>query len=454
MQLPRTGRFVTNWLALVWVGILYSSVGSPGDRETDRSMGYSKGREEQQAERRSNGASVLLVGALMCLSGCDDKPLPPFSTCCDASSEPVFLHTKLDDDDGDGNPYDEQPGVINDEDDDIADHSWIRDAQGVFHLFFQNEGVGSGRSSIEHYSSPDLVRLDYVGVALSPNPLGWESFGLWAPHVVERDGVYFMFYTGVDGRGANASQRIGLATSTDLVHWTRRPINNCPETSGDGCVYTCDESWTAWSGGPVAYNHQCRDPFVIWDADGASWVLFATAKSLNQYAMITVARSADLDHWTGEGYLDATRRLENGVGAQATGGQAENAQVFAHQGTFYLLFSDWWDTEDADSVASPRTMVQYATSTTLRADAAGSPHWVYRGSIPDPGVNAVEALQVDPATLVLSQSISNERSRHYPSRARQLRLKCVVWEAGLKFDTLPYGGVCDRSKQRRFPIAP
>ncbi|MEJ2722493.1 MAG: family 43 glycosylhydrolase, partial [bacterium] len=169
---------------------------------------------------------LLLAAALLSSSivsaGCDDTPVGSSgSPCCDPNGNPVFLQSKLDDDDGDGNPYDEDFPAINDEDDDIADHTWIRDAAGVYHLFFHTEGIHGG-SKIEHYTSTDFRSLDYVGLALQKNPGGWDSHGLWAPHIVEHDGTYYMFYTGIDGEGLdpNTRQRIGLATSTDLVTWT------------------------------------------------------------------------------------------------------------------------------------------------------------------------------------------------------------------------------------------
>jgi hypothetical protein len=388
-------------------------------------------------------------------AGCDRAPESSSeSICCDENAAPVFLQSKIDDDDGDGNPYDENFPTINDEDDDIADHAWIMDESGVYHLFFQNEDHGSG-SLIEHYTSTDLLSLRYVGVALRPNPYGWDSHSLWAPHVIRIGGTYYLFYTGTDGPAGNPAtrQRIGLATSTDLTTWTRSPINKCPGTPGDGCVYECDECWTTWGGEPGSYNQQCRDPFVIRDSINRRWVMFATAKSVNQYGVVTVAYSTNLEDWSGAGFIDATRRLETGVGGQTTGGQAENPFVMSHNGTHYLLFTDWQDPEDSVSVPHPRTIVQYATSSTLTADSTGSVDWIYRGYIPDPGVNAIEVLRVGRSVRLMSQSISNERSGYWPLR-RRLRLKCVVWGDNFTFGTSNVNLQCDLPNRVFDPLAP
>jgi|GEM_PF-2949150 len=384
---------------------------------------------------------VFLVAAaaafsLLLAAGCDHAPADSSeSICCDEGAAPVFLQSKIDDDDGDGNPYDENFPTINDEDDDIADHAWIRDGSGAYHLFFQTEDHGSG-SYIEHYTSTDLQSLRYLGAALRPNPNGWDSHSLWAPHIVKRGETYFLFYTGTDGPAGNPAtrQRTGLATSTDLMTWTRSPAGNCPGTSGDGCIYECNECWTTWGGPSGSYNQQCRDPFVIWDSINQRWVMFATAKSLNQYGVVTVAYSTNLKDWTGAGFINATRRLETGIGGQTTGGQAENPFIMSHGGTRYLLFTDWQDPEDSVSVPHPRTIVQYATSSTLAADSSGSIDWTYRGYIPDPGVNAIEVQRISRGVWLMSQSISNQRSGYWPLR-RQLRLKCVVWGDDFTFGT-------------------
>jgi hypothetical protein len=80
-------------------------------------------------------------------------------------------------------------------------------------------------------------------------------------------------------------------------------------------------------------------------------------------------------------------------------------------------------------------MVQYATSSTLTTDTAGSSHWKYRGYTPDPGVNAIEVLFPERNTWILSQSISDRTSCDYAEHRRELRLKQVIWGANGTFDT-------------------
>jgi hypothetical protein len=395
-------------------------------------------------EFRSRFVAPLI--AWFALAACDeDRPArTDAGLACDPDAVPTLLASRADDEDGDGHLLDEDFPEIDDEDDDIADHAWIADRAGRYHLFFHNEGRGAPWR-IEHYTSNDLRDLDYAGTALDEPPGTWDAGGAWAPHVIEVAGIYYMFYTGLDGVGAGATQRIGLAVSDDLTRWTRARVNRCPGTTGDGCLYECGEAWTRWGDAGDPANRQCRDSFVMRDEAHDRWLMFATARSTNGYGVVTVASSHDLEAWTGAGFIDATRRLSGGAGAQATGGQAENPFVVSRVGAHYLLFTDWQDAEDSLDVASPRTIVQYATAYTLDIDADGSAGWIYRGYTPDPGVNAIEVFQYGIGPWIMSQSLSNPRSGYVRPIRRMLRLKCVEWSADGTFQTTNVGFGADEA---------
>lgn len=173
---------------------------------------------------------------------------------------------------------------------------------------------------------------------------------------------------------------------------------------------------------------------MIWDSSNRRWVLFATSKSTNQYGVVTVSYSANMTDWEGAGFIDATRRLTTGIGAQTTGGQTENPHVMSYNGTNYLIFTDWQDPEDSVTVDNPRTIAQYATSPSLTADTLGSLSWIYRGYTPDTAVNAIEVFRLGSDTWIMSQSIANQRSGFWSLR-RRLRLKCVIWGDDFSFET-------------------
>lgn len=351
------------------------------------------------------------------------------ATSCNPSAQPVFLESKTDPD----------------TDDDIADHAWVRDDAGVYHLYFQTEDQGAG-DVIEHYTSADLKNLTYVGTALTQTTDGWDRYGLWAPHVIRSGGLYYMFYTGTTGPGgqAYAKQRIGVATSTDLTNWTKLPVNNCSGTTGDGCIYECNEAWTSWDNGGM-FDAQCRDPFVIRDEPNSRWLLFTTVQIDNaaiggQWGQGTsVAQSTDLTSWTGAGYINATRRRttqEGGTGAQLTGGVAENPFVTEYREGFHLFFTDYNDVEDYWTTPNARSWTQYVSAPTLDVDASGSPNWIYRGYTHEPGINAIEIPVVNDDTWIMSQSIGGSvNSGDNPVHYRDLRLKRMIWNDDGTFTT-------------------
>jgi hypothetical protein len=101
---------------------------------------------------------------------------------------------------------------------------------------------------------------------------------------------------------------------------------------------------------------------VLRDDASKRCLLFATARSSNDFGVVTVASSTDLVHWRGVGFIDATRRF------------------------------------------------------------ARSANWQYRGYTPDPGVNAIKWLLVGGAEIV-SQSISNPDCPDHAKHRRDLRLR-------------------------------
>lgn len=324
---------------------------------------------------------------------------------------------------------------------DIADHAWIKDDNGVWHLFFQDTVAGNHR--IEHHTTTDFTNFTFVGYALAPTSGNFDSYGIWAPNVIKNpaNGLYYMFYAGVTGAGnnPNGDQRIGVATSSDLTTWTKvADPGTCSAPGGNGCVYECTNAWTTW-GDNGAYDEQCRDPFVIWDSANSRWVMFATVRfdatatgCVSTAQGINVATSTNLTTWTSLGYIKATCRFNSGSGAQATGGISENPFVTAYGSTYYLWFNDYNDPEDTAGTPSARTRQQYATSTTLTADASGSTNWTYRGYTPNPGVNATEILQPQPDVWVMSQSMSNGNIGSQWSN-RDLIWHRVVWGNNFTF---------------------
>jgi predicted GH43/DUF377 family glycosyl hydrolase len=147
--------------------------------------------------------------------------------------------------------------------------------------------------------SKDLCHWEALGTALETRTTEDRSM-VWAPHVVESKGVYYLFYTGVTTpRSGQWCQRILMASSKvpdNPRSWERSrevrfmvegKAESCFRPSHPGSVWTAD----AWA--------DCRDPMVL-EKDG-TWYLFYTGRDQG-VGICGVATAPDiLGPWTDRG---------------------------------------------------------------------------------------------------------------------------------------------------------
>ena len=174
--------------------------------------------------------------------------------------------------------------------------------------------------------STDLRTWTDVGEALGPGDKGrWDDQAIWTGNVYRAaDGGYRFFYTGRNQRDGQL-QRIGLAKSSDGVHFSRsehallEPDGRWYETTETSPVYK------AW-----------RDPTVGTDSATGEHVMLFTARTRegdSRYnGCIGAARASHLD-----GPYTATAP----VLAPGRYAQMEVPQVIERNGKVYLFFSCW-----------------------------------------------------------------------------------------------------------------
>ncbi len=134
---------------------------------------------------------------------------------------------------------------------------------GAEGLAWSNDGLTWERAS------EDTPILSIEGAA------EWEKDCIYQPWLVEHDGRFWDFYNAANG----AIEQTGLATSEDLVHWTRYAGNPVIRNGGSG-----------------SYDEQfCSDGKVFKDGD--HWVMFYFGVGRGG-AHIMAAFSRDLYHWT------------------------------------------------------------------------------------------------------------------------------------------------------------
>ena len=156
-----------------------------------------------------------------------------------------------------------------------------------------------------------FTKLDSVNPVLGPGTSSfvcpvrkqnvlWEEKDVFNPAIVVRHDTLFMLYRAQDKIGKPAgTSRIGLAWSTDGIHFTRMPS---PVLYPDNDAYKKYE----WEGG-------CEDPRIVEDSSGVYYMTYTAYDGIQ--ARLFEASSGDLVHWTKHGatfakayngkYLDA-----------------------------------------------------------------------------------------------------------------------------------------------------
>ncbi len=207
---------------------------------------------------------------------------------------------------------------------------WLADDGERHHAFYLQADRALGDHHLRHWNvsighavSTDLVDWEVQPDALQPGPAGsWDDAATWTGCVVRRNGTWWMFYTGASTRDDALVQRIGAATSTDLVTWERHPANPLVEA---------DPRWYEKLDLDAWHDEAWRDPWVVRDEGG--WHMLITARrregDAEDRGVIGYARSADLAAW------------EVGPPVSAPGGfgQLEVPQSATVDGAPLLLFS-------------------------------------------------------------------------------------------------------------------
>lgn len=151
---------------------------------------------------------------------------------------------------------------------------------GAWHAY-PNPGMEAGPAVIGLCWSDDLLHWDLDEPILrpdDPDAKPWEQGGLYKPCLVEEHGTFYLFYNAKTRRlpkreGGGWHEQIGLATSRDLKHWTRSPLNpivhNGPPGSwddrfaSDPCVVRWRHQWVVFYYGLSSRDRKARDLLAI-----------------------------------------------------------------------------------------------------------------------------------------------------------------------------------------------
>ncbi|WP_166785490.1 glycosyl hydrolase family 32 [Cryobacterium cryoconiti] len=183
--------------------------------------------------------------------------------------------------------------------------SWYVQDSGDYHAFYlkaptslADPDLRHAQARVGHSVSRDLVSWTTLPDALPPGAIGeFDDLAIWTGSIVRHDDVWHLFYTGVEQRSRTRIQRVGHATSVDLIVWDR--VSPTPVT-------TADARWYSTAAAPPEFDEPWRDPWVFHSAADGLWHMLVTAREPDADASLPGAPthgsvghcvSADLFDW-------------------------------------------------------------------------------------------------------------------------------------------------------------
>jgi sucrose-6-phosphate hydrolase SacC (GH32 family) len=216
----------------------------------------------------------------------------------------------------------------------LNDHCFVRH-QGKWHFFGIVGPVGKScfdegsETSFAHATSRDLRQWELHDDVMSVCGIWPEISHVYAPNIIEHNGTFYMLYTALDGV---LTQRLCLATSTDLFHWERYAGNP---------VIVPSLHWARWPGAGDESERACRDPHIFRLDDGsfiAYWVAELRESLGHEVTCVAASVSDDLVHWQEVGPVFHIRTWD-----EPPTRAAESPCVVYKDGKYWLFFKHgWW----------------------------------------------------------------------------------------------------------------
>jgi beta-fructofuranosidase len=211
---------------------------------------------------------------------------------------------------------------------------WLAQDGPDYHIFYlqaprslPDPDLRHWHVSVGHAVSHDLRQWRVLPDALGPSADSKDAFDnytTWTGSVIEAEGIWYLFYTGGRRSEEGLVQRIGLATSTDLVRWEK--------CSGNPLI-VADPRWYELLDRELWHDQAWRDPWVFRHPERGDFHVLITARANHGppdgRGVIGHARSNDLIHW----------EVLPSVVEPGDFGHMEVPQLVSIQGCYYLLFS-------------------------------------------------------------------------------------------------------------------
>ncbi len=175
---------------------------------------------------------------------------------------------------------------------------WVAVRGDEYHAFYLQAPRALGdpdlrhrNASVGHAISTDLTSWAVLPDAVHPGERGsWDDVAIWTGSIIEHESRWFMFYTGTSHAEEGRIQRVGLATSDDLIRWERE---------GHEPLIEADDRWYERLGSSEWPEEAWRDPWVTRVDDRFHALITARSNkgSVDGRGVIGHAVSLDLISW-------------------------------------------------------------------------------------------------------------------------------------------------------------
>jgi len=189
----------------------------------------------------------------------------------------------------------------------------------------------AGVRTVCHAVSKNLFEWEELPNTICCGPEGsFDAYSIYHMDVMVHEGVWHMFYTGLDGGGPGQQQAIGLATSRDGLTWQKHPANP---------ILRADPRWYE-PAIPREATYQekdfgrlwFRDPCVIRDPRTGRFGMIVVARDTRHHpdvrGCLAWATSEDLVRWEPRPPIYSPGRFHT----------IETPSLFEHGGRWYIQF--------------------------------------------------------------------------------------------------------------------
>lgn len=213
----------------------------------------------------------------------------------------------------------------------VWDFWFARDGRD-YHIFYlqaknslKKEVFRHFNVSVGHAVSQDLVNWEILPDALapSPEPDRWDNLSTWTGSIIRHNSLWYMFYTGSTREEHGWIQRVGLATSSDLMTWQKR---------GTEPLIEADPQWYEKLDLRLWHDEAWRDPWIYQHPETGIFHAYITGRANHGVpdgrGVIAHATSEDLLNWAVQPPLTLPGEF----------GQMEVPQLIKIGDLYYLLF--------------------------------------------------------------------------------------------------------------------